>query len=322
MVARSLQAQLWFVEVDWDIKPLRDSSEDVYRFMSEMEGMGEGLNSELPAGLMTMATKCYSPSCTGDYRCYAPRCPFKVSPDTFLGLKQPAIPIPAPSTPMKRGDWTQDVDPFVLRGMTEKQYTRQTIIRNAIESEVQYEADLTTLEKMFIQGLREADPPVIAPSRRLEQFIHDVFCNERELHEICRRLIDHFAIRERESPQQPLILSVGDIFLTAAADFRMAYPEYTGNLPAAEAIIKKEMEENPEFRFFCEVSWHTMVLGQADGSASYVRPIDGEISRTSSPGRPPSSSGTLPSSRRYSTRRKRTIPIATSWSRRWRAYRT
>jgi len=222
--------------------------------MSEMEGMGEGLTSELPAGLMTMATKCYSPSCTGDSRCYAPRCPFKVSPDTFLGLKLPAVPTPAPSTSMRRGDWTQDVDPFILNGMSDRQYTRQTIIRNAIESEVQYEADLTTLEKLFIQGLREADPPVIAPARRLEQFIHDVFCNERELHETCRRLIDHFAIRERESPQSPLILSVGDIFLTAAADFRMGYPEYTGNLPAAEAIIKKEMDENPEFRFFCEVS--------------------------------------------------------------------
>jgi hypothetical protein len=51
IMAQSLQNQLWFVEVDWDIKPLRDSSEDVFRFMSEMEGMGEGLTSELPSGL-------------------------------------------------------------------------------------------------------------------------------------------------------------------------------------------------------------------------------------------------------------------------------
>ena len=254
VMAQSLQNQLWFVEVDWDIKPLRDSSEDVYRFMSEMEGMGEGLTSELPAGLMTMATKCYSPSCTGDHRCYAARCPFKTSPDTFLGPKQAPPPTPGPiSTAVRRGNWTEDVDPFILRGMSEAQHTRQTIIRNAIESEIQYEADLTAMEKLFIEGLRSADPPVIAPPRRLEQFIAEVFCNERELHETCSRLIDHFAIRERESPQRPLILSVGDIFLTAAADFRMAYPEYTGNLPQAEALIKKEMEENPEFRFFCEV---------------------------------------------------------------------
>ena len=253
-MAQSLQNQLWFVEVDWDIKPLRDSSEDVFRFMSEMEGMGEGLTSELPSGLMTMATKCYSPSCTGDRRCYAARCPFKTSPDTFLGQKQVAVPRPAPTTSMSRGDWTQNVEPMILRNMSEAQYTRQTIIRNAIESEVQYEADLTAMERLYIQGLREANPPIISPPRRLEQFIAEVFYNERELHDICRRLIEHFTVRERESPQSPLIMSVGDIILTAAADFRMTYPDYTGNLPQAENLIKKETEENPDFRFFCDVS--------------------------------------------------------------------
>lgn len=252
-MAQSLQNQLWFVEVDWDIKPLRDSADDVFRFMSEMEGMGEGLTSELPSGLMTMATKCYSPSCTGDRRCYAPRCPYRSSPNSFLGRHQASPPTPAPSTSMRRGDWTQDVDPFTLRSMSEAQHTRQTIIRNAIESEMQYEADLTAMETLFINGLRTADPPVIQPWR-LGRFIGEVFCNERELHEICKRLIEYFTVRERESPQQPLILSVGDIFLQAAADFRMAYPEYTGNLPQAEALIKKEMEENPDFRLFCEVS--------------------------------------------------------------------
>ena len=257
-MAQSLQNQLWFVEVDWDIKPLRDSSEDVFRFMSEMEGMGEGLTSELPSGLMTMATKCYSPSCTGDHRCYAARCPFKTSPDSFLSHQSAAAIAPAPSTSIRHGDWTQDIDPFTLKGLSEAQYTRQTIIRNAIESELQYEADLTAMEKLYIRGLREADPPVITPPRRLEQFIAEVFCNERQLHETCSRLIEHFSIRERESAQLPLILSVGDIFLTAAADFRMDYPEYTGNLPQAENLIKKEMEENPEFRFFCEVRWNDL----------------------------------------------------------------
>jgi hypothetical protein len=108
---------------------------------------------------------------------------------------------------MSRGDWTQNVEPMILRNMSEAQYTRQTIIRNAIESEVQYEADLTAMERLYIQGLREANPPIISPPRRLEQFIAEVFYNERELHDICRRLIEHFTVRERESPQSPLIMS-------------------------------------------------------------------------------------------------------------------
>ena len=254
ILAQSLQNQLWFVEVDWDIKPLRDSSEDVFRFMGDMEGIGagEGLTTELPSGLMTMATRCYSPSCTGDSRCYAPRCPHQTKPDVFLGRQDIVAPLPTGSS-MNHGDWTEDVDPLVLRGLEPLQHKRQTIIRQAILSEMQYDEDLTAMENLFIDGLRYADPQVITPEDRREHFIDEVFRNALDLHEACKRLIDHFAIRERESAQRPLILSVGDIFLQAAADFRDLYPQYTGSLPQAENVLKKELEENTEFRLYCEV---------------------------------------------------------------------
>ncbi len=47
IVAHSLQNQLFFVEVDWDDKPLGDNVEDVFQFMSEIDGMG-GTSYELP----------------------------------------------------------------------------------------------------------------------------------------------------------------------------------------------------------------------------------------------------------------------------------
>jgi hypothetical protein len=160
---------------------------------------------------------------------------------------------PAPSTSI-RGEWTQDVDPFTLRSLTDAQYNRQNIIRKAIQDEIQYEADLAALEALYIHGLRTANPPVITPPYRLEMFIREIFSNESELHEACKRVIESFAIRERESAQRPLIQLVGDIYLQAAAEFRNIYPEYTGSLPAAEIALKKELDDNPEFRFFCEVS--------------------------------------------------------------------
>ncbi|WVF70262.1 hypothetical protein IAT40_005051 [Kwoniella sp. CBS 6097] len=248
--ALSLQNQLWFVEVDWDIKPLRDSSDDVFRFMGEMEGMGSGgdaLTTELPKGLMTMATRCYSPSCTDDNRCYSPRCPYKTNPNTFLE-KVDTTALPTPSS-VRHGDWKEDVDPMILRELDSKQMARQNVIRQALSSEVAYEADLTAMEKLFIEGLRNADLPVIRDEYRREQFIHEVFNNALELREACRRLIEEFAIRMRE---QPVILFVGDLFLQAATEFRNIYPEYTGRLPQAEAALTKEMDENPDFRLFVE----------------------------------------------------------------------
>ena len=214
---------------------------------------GEGLNSELPSGLMTMATRCYSPSCTGDARCYSSRCPFRTSPDSFLGKKETSSSVTPAAT--QEGEWAANVDPLILRDLSAQQYSRQTIIRQAIQSEVQYEADLSAMEKLFIDSLRRANPPVIQPRQRLEAFISEVFSNVFELHEACRRLIDNFAIRERESAQRPLILSVGDIFLEAATELRNMYPQYTGHLPQAENALKGELDDNPDFRLFCEVGW-------------------------------------------------------------------
>ncbi|KAK6905920.1 hypothetical protein I203_106755 [Kwoniella mangroviensis CBS 8507] len=255
--ALSLQNQLWFVEVDWDIKPLRDSSDDVFRFMGEMEGMGSGgdaLTTELPKGLMSMATRCYSPSCTGDNRCYAPRCPYKTNPNTFLEkIDTTALPTPSSSINGGRhgvlGDWREDVDPILLHDLSSEQIARQSIIRQAYQSEIAYETDLNAMETLFIEGIRDSNPSIIKDEYRREQFIHEVFNNAMELREACRRLIEEFTIRMRE---QPIIFFVGDLFLQAATEFRNIYPEYTGKLPQAELALTKEMDENPDFRLFVE----------------------------------------------------------------------
>ncbi|KAK4686044.1 RHO1 GDP-GTP exchange protein 1/2, partial [Tremellales sp. Uapishka_1] len=256
IMAQSLQNQLWFVEVDWDIKPMRDSSEDVFRFMGEMEGMGAGgdaLTGELPSGVMTMATKCYSPSCRGDGKCYSPRCPSRTSPESFLGRKGVVARATTPTTSavaVEQGDWKSDVDPLILAGMSEAQIKRQNIIRQAITAEEQYAADLTAMETLFIIPLQTADPPIISPPQRLDWVVREIFSNVLELRETCRRLIENFRIRQRE--QFPLILTVGDRFLVAASEFRNIYPQYTGNMPQAEKVLREEMEENPEFRLFIE----------------------------------------------------------------------
>jgi hypothetical protein len=150
-----------------------------------------------------------------------------------------------------RGDWSDAVDPLILRDLSDSQKRRQQIIHQAIQSESQYEADLTAAETLFIQGLRDSNPQVISPVRRREDFIVQVFSNMLVIREATRRLIENFAIRQRE---QPLILTVGDIFLEAAADFHDIYPQYTGNLPHAETALSREIEENPDFRLFIEVS--------------------------------------------------------------------
>lgn len=103
----------------------------------------------------------------------------------------------------------------------------------------------------FIKPLRMANPPVIQPPSTLEEFIEDVFGNILDLRECNRRLLEVMYVRQRE--QAPIIQRIGDVFLAAATEFRLAYPIYVGHLPLAEKRMKDEVETNPDFRLFLEV---------------------------------------------------------------------
>lgn len=81
-----------------------------------------------------------------------------------------------------------------------------------------------------------------------------MFGNILDLRETNRRLLEVMYVRERE--QGPVIQWIGDIFLSAAAEFRVVYPLYVGNLPTAEKRVKDEIENNHQFRLFVEVSFH------------------------------------------------------------------
>lgn len=79
-VARSLQRQLFFYEVEWGSRILQDGVEDVYMFLDDAE---TGERVEYPSGVVTMLTKCYSIMCNeGTKPCYSYSCPLRVS-DAF-----------------------------------------------------------------------------------------------------------------------------------------------------------------------------------------------------------------------------------------------
>jgi hypothetical protein len=231
------------VEVDWETKPIRDSADVVFKFMDEVDTINEPL---IPSGVLTMATKCYSPSCPGDRRCYAPRCPWKTPPGSWL-INNLEEDIGSSRALMSQGekDWTQDVDPILLAELTPQQRRRQTDIREAVLEEERYEADLAALETVFITPLLTAQPPIVEPYPRLEALVKGLFGNIVDIRRASRRLLDNYSIRLRE--QFPLIETVGDILLEAATDFRSLYPDYMDNLTTADELLTKTLAESPQF---------------------------------------------------------------------------
>jgi RHO1 GDP-GTP exchange protein 1/2 len=75
-IARSLQAQLFFYEVEWNSRLVQDGVEDVYMFIDD--GQGDTIREALPTSVVTIMAKCYSPSCGEGPECYAYGCPSKV----------------------------------------------------------------------------------------------------------------------------------------------------------------------------------------------------------------------------------------------------
>jgi RHO1 GDP-GTP exchange protein 1/2 len=101
-----------------------------------------------------------------------------------------------------------------------------------------------------MKPLREADPPIVE-YHDIDSFMEDVFHNILDIRDVNRRLLEVMEVRQRE--QFPLIQRIGDVYLTAATEFREVYAEYVGNLPVAERRLKDEMDQNQELRRFIEV---------------------------------------------------------------------
>ncbi|KXN90684.1 Rho1 guanine nucleotide exchange factor 1 [Leucoagaricus sp. SymC.cos] len=241
LVARSLQSQLFFYEVEWGGRILQDGVGDVYMFLDESQEPGE--RAEIPTGVVTPLSKCYSPSCgefENDY-CYSYVCPRK-------GLKQLPSAKEALSGP-QQDPWPMTVPEDILNSLTENEIDRQTIIHKLLSKEEQYVHDLDLVESVFIEPLRNSG--ISVNSGNLQEFIDEIFGNLTQVRDMNKRLLEILYVRQRE--QAPVVGEIGDIFLDAATtDFKEVYPVYIGHYPIAEKQLREELEKNPEFRLFVE----------------------------------------------------------------------
>ncbi|KAH8833200.1 CNH domain-containing protein [Flagelloscypha sp. PMI_526] len=234
--ARSLQSQLFFMEVEWGGGVLQDGVEDVFMFPDESDFGIDGPGG-LPNGVITTLTKCYSATCAEDDPCYSGVCPRRKRPPPTSN-EMVYEPPPKPIV----DSWSANVPREVLQRLPPAEVNRQTIIHKLISKEQAYLHDLDLIESAFMKplihacqnGRRQSLPrrssslpmghnsqqPIIPPSK-LSEFIDTVFSNILDLRECNRR------------EQNPVIERVGDIFLGAAVEFRVSYVEYLGNLGRA-----------------------------------------------------------------------------------------
>ncbi|KAM0753197.1 hypothetical protein T439DRAFT_378904 [Meredithblackwellia eburnea MCA 4105] len=245
-IARSLQLSLWFHDVDW-VDSFKETS--VYAFDDD------GYIDEIPTGVLTSLTPCYSPFCgrlTEDgtrTSCYSRSCPnssksvlqrqaSQQSTHSSLDREQAAAADAAPD------DWIAYVGKEVAEKVDKSELKRQLNMYELIQGEAKYFNDFNLVQKYFIDPLVAANPPIIPPDR-LPTFLNAILLNYAELREHSRKFLDNLKARQA---QAPVLSGLGDLLLDAALEWGPAYVRYVSDYPWAHVFLNEELASNPRFR--------------------------------------------------------------------------
>jgi hypothetical protein len=223
----------------------------------EMEFMiGVSVSGVLPT---LTGRGCYSTICPtaapGLGRCYSPRC--------SRTLTKRSQTLPTLPTTSKASDWASfwSPDPEVLRTLDKREIKRQNVIFELIQGEEEYVADLGTLLNLFQKQIITSSTgqvPII-PKRRLDAVIKTVFGQVKPLLE-CQSKLLLMPLRERQAHQGPVVKGIGDIILEWARGCRLAYVDYAGAYPYADATVREEKVTNALFASWLEVLFFWWLL--------------------------------------------------------------
>lgn len=241
-IARSLEEQQLF----FGGGTLYDSNNDLYFFTEHTLAYIPG-KSEFPAapvGVFPHSSRCYSYDCQpGRPPCYSYLCPNRQSISSMLGRTNSDM---STVTTTQEKVWANSVSPSVVAAASKKERNRQEAIFEVIHTEANYIRDLELLEEIFINPLMAGN--IVSPDK-LEALIEDVFLNFKEILELNKLLLADLRARQE---QQPLVESIGDVFLPHIAGFEQAYSRYIPRIALSEFAYKKEAAQNPTFKTFLD----------------------------------------------------------------------
>ncbi|WFD18905.1 Rho guanine nucleotide exchange factor [Malassezia caprae] len=288
-MARSLQTQLYLHEADWEDHPMSDDVGGVYMLYSDrvhtdkttpaqvaMPGLSAELfvstpwntialspvaaaaaasapSHDLPTGLFTPLTRCYSPTCSHtEGACYAPSCP-RTNRMLLCVAEEPRETVDT----VVAAAWVETVPAALAASLPREEVKRQNAIYEFVQKEEAFLHDLGLLrqwEERLCQRSTQASVGLLedAPLRgeALESFVRDVFGLVAPLQGHIQAFVDRLLERQRE--EAPVVQHIADVFVRAALEWSNAYTEYVVHYPLALARFKAEVAGNARLRHFVE----------------------------------------------------------------------
>jgi len=258
LLGRALDAQKFFHDVTYDHR-LRDSASEMYQFRETM--MDEPHEAPEVNGVFVLLTECYSPTCTRDQLCYSIACPRRLEQQSRLNLKpQPGLrreksqaSLHDVDEPDEQKLWINTVSQEVADSVSDREKKRQEVISEIMYTERDFVKDLEYLRDFWIIPLRSTNPsaPSPIPESRKERIVKTIFSNiidSPSIHGVSSRFAESLTERQRK---QPVVQSVGDIFLQYVPQFE-PFITYGSNQLAGKFEFENERSLNPYFSKFVD----------------------------------------------------------------------
>ncbi|KAI9491084.1 CNH domain-containing protein [Zychaea mexicana] len=256
LVGRALDAQNFFHDVNYEHR-LRDSAEELYQFRESLESTiglstaersdtthihieNEGEDRDIPTGVFTVLTDCYSPTCTRERTCYSAHCPRKATKTLRRTQSQSSM-----QDEEIRNLWMHSVPKELVDATSREERKRQECIYELIYTEQDFVRDLQYVHNLWVKPLITGD---IIPDERREHFVQEVFWNMADIEKVNSQLAR--ALSERQKNHY-WISSIGDILLEYACEFD-PFVAYGAHQVVGKFYFELEKKRNPRFAAFVE----------------------------------------------------------------------
>ncbi|KAG2229535.1 hypothetical protein INT48_006926, partial [Thamnidium elegans] len=235
LIGRALDHQKFFHDVNYENR-LRDSINELYQFKDNTEKLSTdsvSLNQtkELPNGVFTLLTDCYSATCTRDSTCYSVLCPRRLTQQTQNFL----------SEENEQRLWINTVSKSTLNNLSSNEMRRQENIFELIYTEKDFVDDLIYVEQNWIATLLTHDS---IPADRSEQFVKDLFWNLPKIRQSNELLLSDLLQRQQ---QDKIVNQIGDVFIAHVSTVFEPFVDYGSHQVISKYIFETEKASNVAF---------------------------------------------------------------------------
>jgi len=236
---------------------------------------------ELPTGVFTMLTECYSSTCSTTQLCYSITCPRRMEqqartnprPQRELKAQISQESLGEGSGPDAGTLWIHSVPKEIADTLSDTEKRRQEAINEVIYTERDFVRDMEYLKevgslclgwfnikrviltifflflyvKAWVKRLQNSD--VISPAHKRDHFISQVFWNLQAIIDTNTRFRDALTKRQK---QFAVVGEIGDIFEEHVPQFD-PFVDYGAHQLYGKYEFEKEKSANPAFAAFVEV---------------------------------------------------------------------